>query len=344
MRLLPPWRLLPLLAVVAGPAAADPPVRIRMAAEAPEGSAWAREFHAIDRDVQAGTKGRVQMRWYLGGIAGDEVHTLDRIAKGQLDGEAGALFCDKVAPSIRIGRIVGLFQSRDEWRYVMSRLLPRLNAEAARRGFTNPGVGSVGNIIFFSRRPLRTVDDLRTQRFWTWDLDDISRVMLEKMGLQMVPLPVADAARAYDEGRVDGFVATPTAALVYQWSTRAHYYSPDLMVGELPACIVVAQRALDPLPIADQDAVTAAILRFVGRFEPIGRAEESSLLGGLFERQGLRRSVASVELRAHFIAAARAAREQIAEKLVAKELLAQTMTMLADYRSERHELAPAPSR
>jgi TRAP-type C4-dicarboxylate transport system substrate-binding protein len=323
-----------ILILLSMPAAADAPIRIRMAAEAPEGSSWAREFHSIDRDVQANTDGKVQVKWYLGGIAGDEMHTLDRIAKGQLDGEAGALFCDRVAPSIRVGRIIGLFQNRDEWRYVMSRLLPRFDTEARQRGFADMGVGSVGNILLFSRRPLHTLADLRAQRFWTWDLDDISRVMLQKMGVEVVALPVADAARAYDEGRVDGFVATPGAALVYQWSSRARYYS-DLLVGELPACIVVAERALDALPTDEREAVTTAMANFVGRFDAIGRAQDDELLGGLFARQGLRLVPAAADLRAQFVAAARAAREQVGTELVPKELLTKVMTLLADYRSER---------
>ena len=322
--------------VLAAIAVAEPPVRIRMAAEAPEGSTWAHEFHVIDREVAAATNGAVQVKWYLGGIAGDEVQTLDRVANAQLDGEAGALFCDRVSPSLRIGRVVGLFQSRDEWRYVLSRLWPRIDAESAKRGYVNLGVGSVGNILLFSRRPLRTWDDLRAQRFWTWDLDDISRVMLTKMGLTIVPLPVADAARAYDDGRIDGFVATPVAALVFQWTTRAHYYS-DLIAGELPACIVVAQRALDPLPIAQQTVVKTAMGKFVGRFEPVGRSEEEALLGGLFERMGLHAAPADARLRAEWLEAARRARDEVGASLVDKELLSSTMTLLADYRAEQRE-------
>ena len=44
-----------------------------MAAVAPEGSSWAHEFHTVDRDVQRLTNGEVQLKWYLGGIAGDEL-------------------------------------------------------------------------------------------------------------------------------------------------------------------------------------------------------------------------------------------------------------------------------
>ena len=331
-------RFVLLFIVISASVSADPPQRLRMAAEAPEGSSWAREFHAIDRDVQRATNGQVQIKWYLGGITGDELRTVDRIEKGQLDGEAGALFCDRIAPTIRVGRIIGLFQSRDEWHFVMSRLLPRIDAEAARRGFVNLGVGSVGTILLFSRRPLRTIADLHSQRFWTWDLDDISRAMLERMGVTLLPLPVAEAARAYDERRIDGFVATPGAALVFQFSSRARYYS-DLVVGELPACVVLAERALDALPTEQHEAVQAAMATFVGRFEAVGKVQDDQLLGGLFAKQGLQLVHADEALRAHFVAASRQARDQIGATLVPRDLLTQTMSLLADYRSE-HGVMP----
>lgn len=314
-------------------AAADPAPRIRMAAYAPEGTLWAREFHTIDRDIDAATAGQLQLKWYLSGIAGDEIQALERVHKAQLDGEAGALFCDRLAPSIRIGRVVGLFQSREEWRYVMTRLLPDLNREFSKSGFSNLGIGSFGNMMFFSRRPIRTMAELRGQRFWLYDLDDVTVTTMRSMGLNVVPLPLGEGLRAYDEARVDGFIATPTVALAFQWSTRASYYS-DLTVGELPGCFVIAERALDPLPLEHRLAVTTAVAKFVGRFEALGVQQDAALLGGLFERQGLRKVVAPDELRASFLEAARGARDRIAPTLIAPALLTRTLGWLADYRME----------
>ena len=157
--------------------------------------------------------------------------------------------------------------------------------------------------------------------------------MLRQMGLDIGPTSLDAAARAYDEGRVDGFVATPTAALAFQWSARSRFYS-DLTVGELPACFVIADRALDSLSLEHRRAVTTAVGKFVARFRELGRVEDEALLGGLFERQGLRRSVADPTLRSAFLSASRAARDQLAPDLVSKALLTRTLGWLADYRSE----------
>ena len=55
------------------------------------------------------------MKWYLGGIAGDDFEAADRIGRDQLDGiGGGAWLCERYAPSMRVLRLVGLFQTRDE--------------------------------------------------------------------------------------------------------------------------------------------------------------------------------------------------------------------------------------
>ena len=59
------------------------------------------------------------MKWYLGGIAGDELAALERVKRGQLDGEAGAIFCQRLAPTLRVARVPGLFESREEFIYVV---------------------------------------------------------------------------------------------------------------------------------------------------------------------------------------------------------------------------------
>src|SRR3954451_3899123 len=100
-------RLALALLLVSLTAHADP-VRLRLAALAPEGTAWAREMKAFARDLEQATHGEVTAKWYFGGIAGDELTVLERIHKGQLDGTAGALFCEQLAPSFRVTRVVGL--------------------------------------------------------------------------------------------------------------------------------------------------------------------------------------------------------------------------------------------
>lgn len=320
------------------------PVRIRIASVAPEGTSWAREFAALTRDVAAGTDGQVQLKFYLGGVAGDEMTVVDRIRRGQLDGSAAAVNCEVLAPSFRVAHVLGLFRSRDEFRHVLGKLRQRLYKEFRAAGFAGLGLGNFGNVILFSRHPVRSMAELKKHRYWVWKQDEVWTRFLPEMGIQGTPLDIGDAARAYEDARVDGFFSVPMAALAFQWSAQTRYFS-DMHMAAVPGCLIVAQRALDPLPLAHQQAIREAGARMEARFEEIGRREDAALIGGLFERQGLIRVHADDTFRAEFFEAARQARERIGPALVPPELIQQVLAWLADYRADHPTAATdLPSR
>jgi TRAP-type C4-dicarboxylate transport system substrate-binding protein len=325
------WIVVAALAT-ASTASADAVV-LRMGTAAPEGTAWAREGHAIERDIAELTHGQVRMKWYLGGIAGDEMMMLDRIKREQLDGVAsGGMMCQKLAPTMRALRVVGLFQNRDESAYVAGRLKDTLDAEFLKAGFINFGELGVGPDVLFSKTPVASMAELKKTRLWIWDLDDVYRLMLGEMGLHVVPRPLDKASAAFEQGELDGFVAVPTAALAFQWSTQVRYFT-DLRPSFLRGCLIIASRAYDQLSVDGQQAVRKAAARVLARLEEIGRAQDEELLGRLFEKQGLKRVPVSEGFRAEFFAAAQAARERLAGRLVPGALMQRVLGLLADYRA-----------
>jgi TRAP-type C4-dicarboxylate transport system substrate-binding protein len=305
---------------------------LRMAGMAPDGSSWTRELKAFSREVEARTHGHVRLKWYWGGIAGDEAQVFERIRRDQLDGQAAAQACERVAPSLRITRVLGLFQSRDETLFVLRRISDRLDQEVRKNSFVGFFAG-MGSDIMFTRGPVRDLAELKKTRMWLWDLDELMRVQLEALGLQPVRLPVADALAAYEDGRSDGFFAIPTAALAYQWSARAHYFT-ELRLGFLSGCLLLANRAFDSLSIDEQQAFRDAAAGLVQRFEELGRSEDEKLLHGLFQKQGLRSLSPSATFRSEFFAAAEEARQHIPPSLVAPDLLQKVGGWLADYRAQ----------
>ena len=321
------------LLLVSGTASAEP-VLLRMASLAPEGTAWAREMKAFSRDIEVSTHGAVRLKWYLGGIAGDEFAVLERIRKGQLDGEAGALLCEKLAPSLSATRAAGLFQSREESRMVYGHLRQRIDQEMAHAGFVNLGLGTFGPILVFSREPVRTLSDLRNAKIWQWDKDALWRKIEDDLGMHGVSLPVEEAARDYEDHRTDGFLAMPGAALAFQWSTQARYFM-DLKLGMLPACNVISQRVFDTLPVEHQQAVRTAAAKLAARFEDVGASQDEALMSGLLVKQGLTAVTVSESFRTEFLEAARHAREKIDPALVPPDLMSQVLSWLADYRAER---------
>jgi TRAP-type C4-dicarboxylate transport system substrate-binding protein len=320
--------------VLVGTAGADPaPVRIRMAAVAPDGTAWARELKVTSREVTQVSGGSVEIKWYLGAIAGDEVEVLDRIRRGQLDGAAGASFCERLAPSLRVLRIPGLVHDRDEGRHVIARLRKAYDEEFNRAGFVGLFVEPFGPEVLFSRTPIATMEDLKTRRVWVWGLAETLLGLLRQMGVNVVALPLEQAARAFDEGRVDAFLGVPTAALAYQWIGRVRYFTP-FQVALLPGCAIVSQRAFDSISLDSQSALRTVVAKMAVRFDDVGRTQDEQLLDHLLEKQGVKRVTVSDAFRTQFLEQARRAREK--DSQVPAALVAQVEQWLAEYRAQPH--------
>jgi TRAP-type C4-dicarboxylate transport system substrate-binding protein len=315
-------------------AAADPTFTLRFATAVPDGSSWARELKGLQRDVERTTSGAVHIKWYWGSVVGDELTALKYIRSGRLDGAGGAEFCHRLAPSLRVFTLAGLVQSHAEADEVLRRLHKTLDEEFATSGFVPLSISStLGSPILFTNTPVRSMAELRKQRLWNWDQMEVTTVHLTAMGLRVVPTPIEEAGRAADEGRVDGFYAIPTAALAFQWATRVRFFT-NMSSGFLPGCIVVAQRAIDRLPNEYKEALRTAGAKFGLRFDEVGQQMDQALLGGLFEKQGIKPVSVSESFRAEFFEAARTAREKIDEKLVPRALIDRVQSILADYRAE----------
>jgi TRAP-type C4-dicarboxylate transport system substrate-binding protein len=317
----------------AGRAAAEP-VTLRFATVAPEGTGWAREFKAFARDAETFSDGNLRIKWYFGGIAGDETIVPERIRRGQLDAEAAAASCTSLAPSLRVMRVVGMFRRREETHAVIARMRPKLDAEFRKAGYVALAITWFGTEVAFSREPIRTMADLQRMRLWIWNLDTVWPTEMKTLNMHAVALPVEEAGRAYDEGRIDGFLALPSAALAYQWSARTRYVS-NLAIASLPACVVISAAAFEALPFESQKALRGAAAKATLRFEEINGTQEDALLGGLFDRQGTHLVPASATFRAAFLETARTARDSLPESIIPKALITQVLGWLSDYRAER---------
>ena len=319
------------------PATARAQTVIRMATPVPEGTLWAREIHRFQERVDKETDGQVRFKVYFGGVAGDELQMGERIRREQLDGAfSGGMLCMRAAPSMRVMRVLGLFQGRAELNYVLGRLKPIIDEEFRKAGFVNLGLVGVGPELIFSRRPIHTLADAKAVRLWTWGADNTLSPGLAGLGFTITRADVSDAGRLYDDGKVDGFIAAPTAALAFQWSARVKYMLP-LRLASLDACIIIADRAFDPLPDTYKTIIRNAAAFAATHCEEFGKDQDEALLGGLFAKQGLMTLPVSPEVRSQFFSEARALREKMAGTLVPVALLNRVLALLADYRAEHRE-------
>lgn len=322
-------------ALLAGlPAAAEQRV-LRVATIAPDGTAWARELKAFARGVLPDTGGQVEIKLYLGGIAGDDVQAAERIKRGQLDGVgSGGVLCDRLSPTMRA--VHALADDRAAAAYALGRLRPVIEEEFRRSGYVYFGGFGLGPAAYYLRAPVKDFSDLRKVKLWVWDLDEVLTQQVPAIGLTSVPLPVAEASRAYDEGRVDGFIALPAAAQAFQWATQAPWVL-DLRLGFISACLILADRAFDALSFEAREGLRAAAAKLFLRLEDVGRRQDEALLDGIIERQGLKRNALGPALRSAYRTARSGVWEKVSETILPKPVLDRVAKTLAEFEHGRTE-------
>lgn len=301
---------------------------LRLAAIAPDGSAWARLLRRFADEVATGTHGGVRIKWYFGGVAGDEITALDRSLRGQLDGLSGAIPCQRVAPTLRVLEVIGLVQSDDEAAAVLTWLRPDIERDFRNTPFTLLTLGSgFGHRVLFSRVPVRSMEDLQRGRFWVYAYDEVERAQLAEMGIRLVPLDPSEVARAFDEGRIDGALSVPQAAMEFGYATKARYYT-DLKTAFLPGCLMVDTRALEDLGDEDREALQRAGAALGRRFARMGRDQDHQLIDEVFPRHGLVPVPMSPRFREQLLGAARAAGDRLGPRLVPAALVRRVAAFL----------------
>jgi TRAP-type C4-dicarboxylate transport system substrate-binding protein len=306
-----------------------------MASVAPTGTAWARELLALGRDIELETKGEVKMKWYLGAIAGGDAEAGDRVARGQLDGlGAGVWGCERWAPSMRVTRLPGLFQNREESKYVGQRLSTLFDEEFKKSGMVFLGATEIGPSMIFLRRPVQSLAELRKVRLWTLDSDDTKARFMRALGLTLVPLSFEQSRHAFDEGQVDGFLAPPAGAMAFQWSTQARYLL-DVVTDWILGCVVISNTAFDKLTLEQRQIVRAATAKFLVRFDDVGAVADAKLLGGLFQKNGVTMVTPDARFRAEFESESQAAWKQV-DQIAPAKLLAEVRAILTTLRAS-HE-------
>src|SRR5262249_22286485 len=102
-------------AVGAGRAAAEEPAQtIKIATLAPAGSSWMRLFKEWAADIEKRAPG-VKIKFFAGGVAGDERDAVRKMRLGQIQGAAvTAIGLGLIQPEVRVLDVPFLFRGYDE--------------------------------------------------------------------------------------------------------------------------------------------------------------------------------------------------------------------------------------
>jgi len=261
-------------------------VTLKVATLAPEGSGWMKEMREAAGEIQRKTEGRVKMKFYPGGVMGNERNVLRKIRIRQLQGGAftGGGLAD-VYPNVQIYSLPFLFNSYDEVEYVREHVDRLVRDGLEKNGLVALGIVGGGFAYLMCNTAMYSVADLKGQKIWIPEGDRISEAILEAADVTAVPLPLADVYTGLQTGLVDTIASSSMAAIAFQWHTRVTDLI-DVPLIYLVGILAVDKRAFDKLSSADQTVVRDIIARHSRRLDALDRINNEQARDAL-KQQGV---------------------------------------------------------
>ena len=219
------WSIALLTALSLG-SAAEAQRMISVATLAPSGSTWMRGLDAANRELRRRTNGSVALRFYPGGVQGDESEVVRKMRQGRLDAAVvtGTGLGLIHRPTLAF-MLPGMFPNPAAMQHSRAALSAEVERQFAASGFVLASWGEGGTPRLFSQRAIRTPADLQQVHPWIWRDDVILPALYGEAGARGVPLALPEVLSALQTNRIDTFIAPPLAALALQWSTRASFVS-----------------------------------------------------------------------------------------------------------------------
>ncbi|GAB2502004.1 TRAP transporter substrate-binding protein [Arenimonas alkanexedens] len=260
---------------------------IKIATLAPDGSAWMRELRAAAAEVKAGTDGRVEVKFYPGGVMGNDAVVLRKMRLGQLQGgiltssELSLVYPD--APIYSLPFLVSSWDEVDRMRAVVD---PMLAEGFEQRGIRMLGVSGLGFAYLMGDQPLGSAGDIAGRKLWVPQNDAIAARIFEMGGVSTIPLPIGDVFTSLQTGLVDTVVNTPSGAVVLQWHGKIKHMV-DLPLTFVVGFLIVDDKAWKRLAPADQAVLAAAFDAAGKRMDVNTRRDDAAALEAM-KQQGLK--------------------------------------------------------
>lgn len=258
------------LAAASTPASA---VDIKIATVAPDGSRWMQQMRAGAEEVARRTEGRVALKFYPGGVMGNDAQVLRKIRIGQIQGgafTAGGL--GERYGALNLYGIPLLFRSLEEIDAVRAQLDPELAKGLEQAGFVTFGFIEGGFANLLANEPIRTVDDMRRKKVWVPEGDAISFMAMESLGLSPAVLPVTDVLTGLQTGLIEIAFASPVAALVLQWHTKVKYIT-DLPISYSMGIFAIEKGVFAALSAGDQQIAREVMSRYIHELDGEARSD-----------------------------------------------------------------------
>lgn len=240
---------------------------IKLATLVPEGSVWDKAMREMGSQWSTATQGRVSLRIYPGGVAGDEPDVVRKMRLGQL--QASAVTTAGLAsldPAFHIFNIPMFFHSYPELYATLDALEPVLKKRLEDKGFVLLAWGHGGWVYFFTRTAIADPPSLKKTKLFVWAGDEQLAQQWKTLGFQPVALAATDMMTGLQTNMIDAYPSTPLLGLTLQWYRQ----TPNIMglgLAPLVGGLVVTKSSWMKIAEPDRAKILAACRRLEQRLE-----------------------------------------------------------------------------
>jgi TRAP-type C4-dicarboxylate transport system substrate-binding protein len=247
-------------AAFAVPLLAQAPVELKLATFAPANTTWHKGLVEMGASVEKATSGRVRMRVFANGTQGPETTVVSLMRVGQLNSAllmpAGLAQID---PSVNVLAMPFFLKNDAELQNMLDKVGPEIARRLDAKGFHLLNWGSAGWIQIFSKREIRTLDDLKRAKLFTSQGDEAMVRWYNSNGFHPQALSEKEivAQLKLPTGMIDAVPSPAYGAVALQFHTATPFML-DLSVAPLVGATVVTNSVWNRLSDPDKAAVTAA--------------------------------------------------------------------------------------
>ena len=266
------------LLLVSAQAASAQSVSIKLASVVPENSIWDKNLKQMAAEWSQETGGRITLTVYAGGTQGDEATVLRKMRLDAL--QAAALTgagLGGIDAAFNVFNVPFFLESYDELNAVTEALTPTLAKRLDAKGFVFVGWGHGGWTQVFTKKPVKTVDELKKAKLWTSAGNDLMVQWFKANGFEPRAMAMTDIMTGLTTGMVEAVPTTPLAALLFQWYKQ----TPNMLdIGLAPVvgAIVVTKKSWNTIPAADRPKLLAASAGLQKRLqEDVPKQETASI-------------------------------------------------------------------
>lgn len=274
-------------------------VRFKIATLAPEGTTWMAVMKEMAREVENKTDGEVKIKFYPGGVMGDEGDVIRKMRFGQIHGGGfTGRGLGEILPSERVLELPSLFNNYGEVDCVKKLIQQQLSDDFEKKGFVHLGWAEAGFVYLFTNKPIYKASDLKGVKMWMWEGDPLARSLFKANRIVPVPLDLPNVLTAMQTGLINAVYSTPYALVALQWHTRVKYMV-KMKLTYASGAILVSKKQFDKASPQNRMIFRKAVKKYTKKLERLTRQENEHAISVL-KKSGikiidLKRDVAKIE-------------------------------------------------